>query len=305
MLRKDLVSGKPHTDATIYTILQLATFEEYLGDWANLRSHQKAACEIIKSLYTPQTMMQTDTSRTLFAWYIRFDIFVGFMAGSETLIGFEWFQAYYDRTKRLTTLDPGKISYKLEALNAENRILGMTMTMLFAKLPRGEITIDEFAEKNQKLLQSIETWAERVRALRLNSDHLVYEFNNRRSPALEDIVDPFEPGVIFDTTFFSANYMMMDCLALEVMHKMQTSTILQQPPSPDLTDLSLQQCQIFEAIQEYGGAPSGAFLPAQVNIGLVCLFVPRDDRHISWCRKMLARFENCGYVKHLLYILNY
>ena len=296
LLRKDLSSGRPHTDATIYTILQLATFEEYLGDWANLRTHQKAACEIIKTLYTPETMMQTDTSRTLFAWYIRFDIFVGFMAGSETLIGIEWFQAYYDSTQRLTMMEPGKINYKLEALNAENRLLGMNMTMLFAKLPSGKITIAEFAEKNQMLLQSIETWAEQVRALRLNSDHLVYKFNNRRPLVSEDIVDPFEPGVIFDTTFFSANYMLMDCLALEVMHKMQTSTILQLPPSPDLTDLSLQQCQIFEAMQEYEGAPSGAFLPAQVNIGLVCLFVPRDDRHISWCRKMLARFENCGYV---------
>ncbi|KAG7131960.1 hypothetical protein HYQ45_009571 [Verticillium longisporum] len=52
---------------TLLTILQLATIEEYLGDWINLMGHQRAACDIITRLFTPQTAMTPEEFETAHA----------------------------------------------------------------------------------------------------------------------------------------------------------------------------------------------------------------------------------------------
>jgi len=48
--------------------------KEFLGDWINLSNHQKAACNIITGLYTPQTIMEDEMTRVILGWYIRFDV---------------------------------------------------------------------------------------------------------------------------------------------------------------------------------------------------------------------------------------
>ncbi|KAG7150256.1 hypothetical protein HYQ46_013261 [Verticillium longisporum] len=44
---------------------------EYLGDWINLMGHQRAACDIITRLFTPQTAVQTPLGRMVLTWYSR------------------------------------------------------------------------------------------------------------------------------------------------------------------------------------------------------------------------------------------
>ncbi|KOS18260.1 hypothetical protein ESCO_003005 [Escovopsis weberi] len=56
-----------HSVHALVTILQLATIEEYLGDWVNLRGHQKAAFEIITQIFCPQTVTQSPVGRMCMA----------------------------------------------------------------------------------------------------------------------------------------------------------------------------------------------------------------------------------------------
>lgn len=269
--------------------------QEYMGDWANLMAHQQAACQIIKTAYTPDSIMQSETSRTLFSWYVRLDIFVSYMANSPSFIGYEWFDAFHRKAKVLEEMYPDNEQYMLEAIVAEQRLLGRAMSSLFAKPARGEITMADFSQQNHILAQKVEAWTGRVRSLRTtHSHHLVWKFPNERALKSDDIVNPFEAGLIFDSTWFAVNYMLLDCLAVELLHKLQTATVLQQPIPPEVAKSSLKQCQIFEAMQEYEGAPNGSFLSAQVTVAMICLFIPREDRYISWCRRMLAKFENSG-----------
>ena len=266
-----------------------------MGDWANLMTHQQAACQIIKTTYTPESIMQSETSRTLFSWYVRLDIFVSYMANSPSFIGHEWFEAFYKKAKILEEMHPDNEQYMLEAIVAEQRLLGRKMSALFAKPAGGEITMADFSQQNHILAQKVEEWTGRVRSLRTtHSQHLVWKFPNKRPLMSDDIVNPFEAGLIFDSTWFTVNYLLLDCLAVELMHKLQTATVLQQPIPEEVPQSSLKQCQIFEAMQEYEGAPNGSFLSAQVTVAMICLFIPREDRYISWCRRMLAKFENSG-----------
>ena len=102
LLRSSLEEGRQRTAATFLTILQLATFEEYLGDWVHLSQHHRAAHHLLLELYTPQAILQTETGRQIFAWYSRFDVIAGLMAGSQTVLGREWYveyQAYYEANR--------------------------------------------------------------------------------------------------------------------------------------------------------------------------------------------------------------
>jgi hypothetical protein len=265
-----------------------------LGDWVNLMGHQKAACEMIKELYTPETICQSDMHRKMFSWYVRFDLFAGFMAGNDLVLGNEWFTSHCNYVKQLSISEPGNIDWRLEALYAEHRILGVEMAQLLAKLPRQEITVQDFIRENEILSEKITAWQTEVSTLRSYTEYFVLEFKDQRPLGPDDIVNPYEPGKLFTGPLFPANYMMVDYLAMEVMHKYQTAMALQQPPPAELTELSLAQCQILEALDLYPESPLGAILPTQASLGLICLFVPRDEKHISWCRKRLAKMESHG-----------
>ena len=86
LLRKSLQAGEPRTDATILTILQLATFEEHLGDWPNLVGHHRAAHEMLLAKYTVDNIMATEFSRQNFSWYARFDLMEGLIAGNAAVL---------------------------------------------------------------------------------------------------------------------------------------------------------------------------------------------------------------------------
>lgn len=108
LLRLSLQENREHTVALLLTILQLATTEvyscafvapmlrvadrnqEYLGDQINLLGHQKAACEILIELYTPQTIRQNATSQAILKWYVHF---AGSLPGTGTMLSSDWFES--------------------------------------------------------------------------------------------------------------------------------------------------------------------------------------------------------------------
>ncbi|KAI6863453.1 hypothetical protein KC316_g20259, partial [Hortaea werneckii] len=113
MLKTSLETKRPNV-TTLLTILQLATIEEFLGDWVNLLGHQRAAHQILTDLYTPMTIMQDETRRKIIGWYIRFDLFAGMMSGGETNLGREWFAVHSDFYTRQTMDRPDDLGAKFE-----------------------------------------------------------------------------------------------------------------------------------------------------------------------------------------------
>ena len=250
---------------------------------------------MIKELYTPETITATDVHRKMFSWYSRFELFTGFMTGNAVVLTKDWFEAHERSTGELVAASPDNIPVRIESLSARHRILAVDLALLLAKVQKGEMSVPDFNANNQLLAERISIWSAEVLSLRSHTQYLVMDFEGSPPVDPEDIVDPYEPGKLFTEPLFAANYMMIDVLSMQVLHKYQTAMVLQQPPPPELTEMSMAQCRVIEAIEMWSGSPTGSILPTQAGLGFLCLFMPKEDRYITWCRKKLAKLENFGY----------
>ncbi|KAL9005401.1 MAG: hypothetical protein Q9188_001843 [Gyalolechia gomerana] len=295
LLRKSLASGQTHTDATLLTILQLASFEEYLGDWVNLLGHHRAAYSMLTELHTAESIMESEVRRKILAWYSRFDLFLGVMSGYKMVLGREWFAAneqYYVAQARQR---PGDIHFQLEAAVASHRVLAMDMALLFAKLPSGAITFPDFSKENMLLAQRIRDWKQSLEPLLSDDRYLVTSFENASQRDKDDIVDPYRPGGLFQGPLWRMNFLMMDWLGTNILHTYQTALIMKQPVPAGLVDSALEVCRLFETVEYWPGSAPGSMLSAQAGLGIAALFVPKDERHTMWIRRKLAVIESQGY----------
>ncbi|CAF9932952.1 hypothetical protein IMSHALPRED_009020 [Imshaugia aleurites] len=295
LLRKSLVGNQKHTDATMLTILQLATFEDYLGDLVSLLGHQKAAHGMLLELYSSHSIMETEVRRKILAWYSRFDVMGGLMSGYQTVLGREWFVATEDYYRQQSLSYPNSIDYKIEAVIAKHRLLAVDMALLFAQLPRGAITIENFERESDKFAEQIRTWKENLDPIFQDPSYLVDSFEGKeRAP--EDIVDPYLPGGLYKGAMFTFNFMLIDWHAIKLIHGYKTASMLKRPLPLELSNVALDICRLFEAIEYWSDSPPGSMLKAQGSLGLALLVLPKDEKHIMWCRRKLAKVESSGHI---------
>ena len=313
LLRRSLANGETYTDRTMLTILQLATFEvrssssralrkltrsqEYLGDWVSLLSHQQAAFRMLLQLYDTSSIIKTELHRTILAWYLRFDLTGSIMSGHETTASRNWFTAlanyYHDQVLQF----PDNIDYKIEAALSDHRVASTDMATLFARFTKGDITRDAFKSDCDTFRELIDTWRDRLDPIFRDDRYVVKSFDGKvKDP--NDIVDPYEPGGLYRAPLSTFNFMIADWVAIRAMFRYKKALALQEDPPPELPDLALELCRIFEAIEHASEIPPEALLKAQAHLGVASLFLPKDDRHMMWCRRKLAKIENLGYLSH-------
>jgi hypothetical protein len=297
LLMKAIARGEKPTEATLLTVLQLTTFEEYLGDWVNLVNHHRAAHYMLLELYTPSNIMDTEVTRQILAWYARFDVVAGLMAGNETVLDRSWYTAcstWYDERIDTEDLD---IDYSLQYVIAQNRLIGMDMAALFSKLAKGTVDLPTFKRENTLIAEQLQTLKSRIESLN-DGYYTVKEFPYRVPLTSADIVNPYVPGGLFRGPFWPLNYAWCDFYGIHEMHEYQTAAVLglETPAAADLEQISLEMCRIFEAIERYPDAPQGSGLAAHTSLALASVFLKKDDRHIMWARRKLAAVERLGYV---------
>jgi hypothetical protein len=300
MLRKSLSKRDPVREGTLLTVLQLATFEEYIGDWVNLVGHHRAAYTMVKELYTPETMMESDLGRRIFSWYARLDVMVGLMAGVETRLERSWFEAnaaWYSTQIDESEEDGVDIENTLAYFVSENRLIGMDMAALIAKLPKKEITVTEFHAENAKMVKRRDDMKRRIEQAN-NVHYRIQEFPAAKDLPLteDDIVDPYIPGGLFKGRLWPLNFMWIDWYGIEEMQVYQSVKMFALPMPRELEQMSMEVCRIYEAIDRWPDAPNGAILGAHAGLGISTLFLPKDEKHIMWARRKLASVERQGYI---------
>ncbi|RMZ76622.1 hypothetical protein DV738_g4808, partial [Chaetothyriales sp. CBS 135597] len=138
LLRKSLEKQTQYTEAMLLTVLQLATVEEYLGDWVNLVGHHKAGYTMLTALYPkPEAMMLTELGRRIFSWYARFDVMAGLMAGGTPRLDRRWFEAnaaWYAGAVYDDPEDDVDIDGTLGSYVASSRLVAFDMARLFARM---------------------------------------------------------------------------------------------------------------------------------------------------------------------------
>jgi hypothetical protein len=268
--------------------------KEFLGDWVNLLGHQKAAFEILTELYTPQTVMQTELSRVILGWYMRFDVFAGLMGGFDMVLSREWFSSSHDFFKLQSVREPEHLIWKIEAAMAQLRLIAMDMGTVFARIGKGEISAAQFASENGIIAKRIREWKTKMDPALQDSRYLITDFKGSRPTDPNSIIDPYVSRSIYSKPLFVMNVSLIDYYSIDLMHRYQTALIMQEQPSAELGVIALATCQLYETLEFSAHSPPGIVLALQASLGIACLFLPRDERHSMWARRKLAVIEANG-----------
>ncbi|KAF1982661.1 hypothetical protein K402DRAFT_314006, partial [Aulographum hederae CBS 113979] len=296
LLRLSLKQHKQRTVATLLTILQLATIEERLGDWVNLMSHQKAACQIMTELWNPQTIMQNDTLRKTLAWYSRFDVIAGMLAGHSTILGRDWFSRSYDYFSHIAQKHPDNIGILYEQLFSWSRLCGYDIAVLFARKAKGLVSDEEYTAERSRLEDEVCHWQSKLSPkLTDPSNQIPNDPNLSHQQTSDDLFNPAELPRLFKNEYWVSNIALMSLSALEILFRYNVATAEQTAPPQELFARAMLVCQMFEAIQRYPDRPVGSVLSAAGDLGMSVLCLPREPRYTMWSRRKLADVESLGY----------
>lgn len=259
-------------------------------------SHQKAALQILTTLFTPQTAMQSYVTRSLLTWYVRFDVFVGMLGGFETRLHRDWFSTSLQFFENQVAQEPSDLSSKVELYTAAMSLITVDMSLLFAKGGRGELTRPEFVAEHERLEERLKNWKANLDRDEdmSNQDYLVRDFEHRVPLGDEDIVDPYAAKFLYKPPFFATTMLLCEWRSILVMHKTQAPLALQQEPSAELQELAYDICQIFETVSRWPSSPNGALVILQSGLAIAMLFLPKDEKHKMWMRRKFADIEALG-----------
>ncbi|KAF8457780.1 hypothetical protein BGX38DRAFT_1085975 [Terfezia claveryi] len=296
-LRKSIANGK-YTMATLITILQLASFEEYMGDWGNLMQHRNAATSVIRKLHTPESMAQTPENRLIFGWLSRFDIYASMMAGHLAQLDRLWSIRNREYQELEAMQDPGNVVLVVEAATASLRDLAMNASALVAKRSQNGGLPDPEVESQSLMLrkQYAAWWAE------LNPMILLEAEEVSRPPGATEEDEPFLPARAYTGPRMAVNYLLLDYYALKILMNFQLPIALEAEPianddeNPhDSGSLAIKCCKILSALQGPGSKPY-VLLPTQAQLALIALWLPTAPHHRAWLKKQLAKMEELGYI---------
>lgn len=311
LLRKSLSSGGPHGESMLATILQLSTFEvcfvslpatrpvsneiiqESIGDWVNLVDHHQAADALMHELLVPQNITQSELHRHLFIWHARFDIVAGLLAGSEAILGREWYKTIDDVDQQQAALNPTDHELQLRSLHSRNRLFAMDMASLYAKLSGGLISMDEFMTQLARLSHTVEEMYGILKPYDQSEDAIIPK------PAVpllgpDDVLDTDMPCRFYKASLWNLNFAWIDVLATELMFKYQSHLVIKQPEGPELQRLALELCHVAEGIIRWQEVEVGTIIAFHNCLPIMGMFLPRDPKHIMWSRRTIARLETNG-----------
>ncbi|KAK3318483.1 hypothetical protein B0H66DRAFT_239744 [Apodospora peruviana] len=294
LLLTHLKRKEKHNVATLLTILQLATIEEYLGDWVNLMGHQKAALEVLTQLFTPRTVMQSPISRMMLTWYGRFDVFIGIMGSFEASLPREWFTTSLEYYDSMAAAEPANMGWKIEAASAQLRLISMEMSHLFGKGAKQEVSEQEYIAEHRKLSNVLNGWKDGWDPALEDPAYLVTEFPNDRALDPDDIVNPFVSGTLFRPPLFASTILSCEWHSIALMHESQAVSEASEEARVALMEHAYAICQICETVEFWPHSPAGSLIILHPCLAIASLFVPRDTRHHMWIRTKFALLEGMG-----------
>jgi hypothetical protein len=270
--------------------------QEVLGDWVNLMGHQKAAYDMLTRLYTPETITQSDFLLKVLLWYVRFDMFVGFQSGGESVLSQDWYVVvhnhYYERAQE----NPQDLGLRYEERFAFSRLAAKDSGDLFARKSKGLLSDEAFGKQLAELSARVDALDKHIHPILLDPKDKIQNFPGTPDP--DSIVNAHEPGVLWGGDRWTSNYLVMDMYGIMFMHQISKGMALRKPFDPSCIENAFRAAQAFEAIRTYPNAPPGAVIEAQATMAIASIFMPKDAKTINWLRHEFVKIETAGYVNN-------
>ncbi|KAF3767367.1 hypothetical protein M406DRAFT_252114 [Cryphonectria parasitica EP155] len=286
-----------HDLATLLTIFQLATIEEYFGDWVNLMGHQKAALAIFKNLFQADTIPQTPVGRILLVWYLRFDIFVASMGSIEPSLPRQWEENLSAQCQAQLSIDPQNLEWLCENAESHLRLLSMDMCCITSRRKTGELTEEEFGVEHSRLSLRLKSWREHL-------DPMLTDPSRRFKPLTQSdqtrLFHYFPDGApLYEGPLAHTTVLLTEWHSMILMHMTQISNDLLANASAILGDMAQHAeaiCQIIEAAEQWTTIPSGLLTMLHPSLAIAAMYLMKSPRRYAWLREKLSYLEHCGYI---------
>jgi len=125
-------------------------------------------------------------------------------------------------------------------------------------------------------------------------EYMVHDIPGKADP--DDIVDPYESNIIWRGPFYTTNFLMLDTYSIVFMFNISEAMALRKPFSLEMMTQAYKAVQLFEAMCAYPDLPPGMLIEARVSFAIAFLFLPKDLKTTTWCRRTFANVEALGYV---------
>lgn len=255
--------------------------------------HEKAAHEIYTGLFAPETAMETPVGRVCLHWYARFDGFISFRASFPSGLPPEYIDnmaAYY---KSQLELRPDDITMLAADRTTSLRKIAMSQAFLFARRNRGQISQEEFVKEHHRHTQMLRHYRENWHPLLTDPQYLVTDFGGR-TPDPEDIVNPYQPGLLYRPPLFVTTVASAEWHSLMVMHLIHLLPLDPASVYPEIMKHVFAVCNYFSAAQKWPETPKGFMLQLTAVVQVSGPFLPKDEKHNMWTRRQSAYSEQIG-----------
>lgn len=248
---------------------------------------------MLLELFSIDKVNEVDDDRNIFVWYCRFDVIAGLLAGNETRLSRDWYVVHENYHAQEVAKSPNNPLEHLAFFSAQSRRFAMDMASVFAKLSRGEISLEEFHAQNELLVELIESMRATLQHLH-DPERTVQSYPDKEPLGVDDIVDPYIPGAFYEDSLWYLNLVWIDLFPTILMHRFQTCLVLQEDATAEFESLALEEFRLVETIYRWPSKPKGTMIVCQSGIALSSMFLPKDHRHTTFARKKLAVVEQNG-----------
>ena len=275
--------------------MYLQNAKEYFGDWVNLLSHQRAAFEIIKELYTAQEMARDPTLRVVFKWYVHFDLSAGIVSGHGTFLDIEWYEAAYRMSLQEVESNPNVLARKYAERISWCQLVAAETAILFAQRSKGVLSDEDFAVRADRVEKMISDWEQDLNQSGLRDPNtFITNFTGAPPRDPEDIVDPYDPNFLHGGDLWPTNFAVLDLWSTKLLFLYQRAIAQRALPGPEVVDLAYKLCQMFDALQFFPQGEPGSLFSSNASLGIAILFIAKDQAHTMWARRKLAHIESKG-----------
>lgn len=261
----------------------------------NLVDHHQAADQLMHELLTPQTITEKEIHRYLFVWHSRFDLVACIIASNEAILEREWYISLEKHDTALAARNLDDPIMQLNAMVSRVRLFAMDYASLFAKFASGVINLEQFQIGYDYLDELIDDFHQSLKAYD-DCEEIIMPGPAVPLQGPEDILDTDMTCRFYRDSKYFMNFLWPDVLTTILMFKYQSHLMTGRPDGAELQSIALRICHHAEAIARWPELEVGTVIAGHNWLVLMTLFLPRDNKHMQWNRRMFARMELAGYL---------
>jgi hypothetical protein len=227
------------------------------------------------------------------AWYARFDNFVSIMGGFPTSLSTDYLEGMISYCQSQVARGSDVITWKLVDRTMRVRLIAWRMSLLYARGSRGQISRADFTLEHDRITQNLVEWRRNWDPDLIDPNYLVNDFGPVKVDS-DNIVNPYEPGVIFKPPLFSSTVSNLEWHCLMITHRTLAMDTPHQDLFEELSKHAITAFQHYEAMTLWPEAPLGLTTIIQAAIPMAAIYLPQDYRHHMWIRRKFALSEQRG-----------